>query len=137
MRQVSIPVPPKLTADHDDDDDEEEGERVSEPGMERIDDSDEEEDAPSPDADDDDEEDVVLLRDQPREQDEFDERAQDEFDRDFARMLADTTVERKAAPPVFDQAVPMFRKRQQNGESEAGKMQFMLLSKKGNKQQVS
>jgi regulator of nonsense transcripts 2 len=122
--------------DHDDDDDEEEGERVSEPGMERIDDSDEEEDAPSPDADDDDEEDVVLLRDQPREQDEFDERAQDEFDRDFARMLADTTVERKAAPPVFDQAVPMFRKRQQNGESEAGKMQFMLLSKKGNKQQV-
>lgn len=90
-------------------------------------------------SEDEDDDDVVVLRDQKRELDEFDERAQDEFDRDFARMLADTTVERKAAPPVFDQAVPMFRKRQVNGtaESDASKMQFMLLSKKGNKPQVS
>ncbi|BEI85184.1 hypothetical protein CcaverHIS002_0505850 [Cutaneotrichosporon cavernicola] len=122
--------------DHDDDDDEDEGERASEPGIERIDDTDDEEETPSPDVDDEDDDDVVLIRDQPKELDEFDERAQDEFDRDFARMLADTTVERKAAPPVFDQAVPMFRKRQQNGESDASKMQFMLLSKKGNKPQV-
>jgi hypothetical protein len=61
-------------------------------------------------------------------------------------MLADTTVERKAAPPVFDQAVPVFRKRQVGAttstapatrpEDERNMMQFMLLSKKGNKPQV-
>lgn len=130
-----LSVSRQLTADHDDDDEEEEGERASEPGIERIDDTDEEEEAPSPEADDEGEDDVVLIG-EPRELDEFDERARDEFDRDFARMLADTKVERKAAPPVFDQAVPMFRKRQQNGEPDEGKMQFMLLSKKGNKPQV-
>jgi hypothetical protein len=47
-------------------------------------------------------------------------------------MLADTTDarrgERKAAPPIFDTA----------GEAghEEGRMQFSLLSKRGNKQQV-
>jgi len=58
-------------------------------------------------------------------------------------MLADTTVERKAAAPVFDQAVPVFRKRQAGAAGPASSvqeenvMQFMLLSKKGNKPQVS
>lgn len=57
-------------------------------------------------------------------------------------MLADTTVERKAAPPIFDQAVPMLRKKQAGSagtqrEAEDSTMQFMLLSKKGNKSQVS
>lgn len=127
----------QLTADHDDDDDEEE-ERGDEGGGGRIDDSEDEfEEVRAQDAAEDDD-DVVVLREQKKELDEYDERAQGDFDRDFARMLADTTVDRKAAPPVFDQAVPMFRKRQQNGTSaDESNMQFMLLSKKGNKPQVS
>lgn len=94
-------------------------------------------------------EDVVVIREQ--KHDEFDEQAQEEFDREFSRMLADTTVGRKAAPPVFDQAVPMFRKKGGSGPKgsvsaqhaeeaappvDASQMQFMLLSKKGNKPQV-
>lgn len=103
----------------------------------RLDDDDEDD----KDSDDEDDDDVVVLREPKR--DEFDEQAEAAFDRDFARMIADTTVERKAAPPVFDQAVPMFRKRQPGGGGGHGKapasdnnMQFMLLSKKGNKPQV-
>lgn len=97
------------------------------------------------DDDDADDDDVVVIRE--HKHDEYDEQAQTDFDREFARMLADTTVERKAAPPIFDQAVPMFRKRPAGPNASAsvladrtpdvGKMQFMLLSKKGNKPQVS
>lgn len=89
-------------------------------------------------SDDEEEEDVVVIREE-QKVDEFDELAQSEFDREFSRMLADTTVERKAAPPVFDQAVPMFRKKAGAGAAAQPKddrMQFMLLSKKGNKPQV-
>ncbi|KAL1407550.1 mRNA decay protein [Vanrija albida] len=131
--------------DSDDDDESEDGDgriaRIDDDDAEiaaaqnaRLDDDDEE------DSDDDDDEDVVVLREPKR--DEFDEQAEAAFDRDFARMIADTTVERKAAPPVFDQAVPMFRKRQPGGPAHGrapasdDNMQFMLLSKKGNKPQV-
>lgn len=100
--------------------------------MARLDDDDDEEE----------DDDLVVIRE--HKPDEFDEAAQADFDREFARMLADTTVERKAAPPIFDQAVPVFRKRQPNApapaapiEADENKMQFMLLSKKGNKSQVS
>ncbi|TXT09089.1 hypothetical protein VHUM_02563 [Vanrija humicola] len=129
----------------DDDEESEDGEgRIA-----RIDDDDAEANARLDDEDeeekelDDEDDDVVVLREPKR--DEFDEQAEAAFDRDFARMIADTTVERKAAPPVFDQAVPMFRKRQGGGAAAHGKepsnsndnnMQFMLLSKKGNKPQV-
>lgn len=92
--------------------------------------------------DDAEDDDVVVIREHKR--DEFDEAAQVDFDREFARMLADTTQERKAAPPVFDQAVPVYRKRQTNEPAASSsskdtkdandKMQFMLLSKRGNKQ---
>jgi regulator of nonsense transcripts 2 len=58
-------------------------------------------------------------------------------------MLADTTetrrVDRKTAPPVFDTAVPLIRRAhiQEDDKASDGKhMQFALLSKKGNKQQV-
>jgi regulator of nonsense transcripts 2 len=144
-------------ADESDDEGEDNGKRAAEddedeldepsaiPGARIYDDED--------DADDDDDDDRVVIREQ-RHHDEFDEQAAADFDREFARMLADTTSERKAAP-VFDQAVPMFRKRQQQQHGGAGgisasgsssgapraadesMMQFMLLSKKGNKSQVS
>lgn len=53
-------------------------------------------------------------------------------------MLADTSDarrgDRKNAPPIFDSAVPVIRKKGQ--EEETGRMQFSLLSKRGNKQHV-
>jgi regulator of nonsense transcripts 2 len=104
---------------------------------------------------DDDAEDVVVIRERSTQHDEVNEEAQSDFDREFARMLADTTDtrrgERKAAPPIFDTAVPHIRRQAEGaavpgaaGGGKAGasaveqeRMQFSLLSKKGNKQQVS
>ena len=86
---------------------------------------------------DDEQDDVVLIRDP--KHDEFDQEAQSAFDREFAKMLADTTDARRAerkAPPIFDTAVPLIRKKVTE-ENEQGKMAFTLLSKRGNKQQVS
>lgn len=83
------------------------------------------------------------------EQAEFDRMAEEEFNREFSRMLVDTTevrrnTDRKTAPPVFDTAVPLIRKKDQQqshreemSPGESGHMQFSLLSKRGNKQQVS
>lgn len=63
-------------------------------------------------------------------------------------MLADTTDarrgERKNAPPIFDTAVPHVKKQGQpqgqgqgqNEEDGNGGMQFSLMLKKGNRQQV-
>ncbi|WVR08877.1 hypothetical protein IAU60_005936 [Kwoniella sp. DSM 27419] len=120
----------------------------------------------------DEEEDVVVIRDRETKRDEMDEEAQEAFDREFAKLLADTTDarrdQRKAAPPVFDTAVPLIKRRaeelqqqqaqqvhrgstpqgqqnghghghaggQANGQGQQGGMQFMLLSKKGNRQQM-
>ncbi|WVF65338.1 hypothetical protein IAT40_000064 [Kwoniella sp. CBS 6097] len=115
----------------------------------------------------DDYDDVVLIREKDTKRDEMDQEAQADFDREFSKMLADTTDarrdQRKAAPPVFDTAVPIVRKQRAedqqhqqqpdhlsvhngygtrngaagSGTAEGGKgMQFMLLSKKGNKQQM-
>jgi hypothetical protein len=90
---------------------------------------------------------VVLIKDIKEE--EYDQEEEDAFNREFAKMLADTTdarkVDRKTAPPVFDTAVPLIRRQQQQQaqqdaiptEAKANHMQFSLLSKKGNKQQVS
>lgn len=79
--------------------------------------------------------------------DEYDEEAEEEFSREFAKMLADTTEVRRdvrKAAPIFDQAVPLIRKAQHpaNDSSDAAPpsdkhMQFSLLAKKGNKQTVS
>ena len=119
-------------------------------------DGDEEEDAAvaptedDPTLEEEQEDEVVLIREQ-RVKDEMDQEAEGDFDREFARMLTDTTdvrrAERKAAP-IFDTAVPLIKKRQ--GQSTAhetsnapspqdnatGGMHFTLLSKKGNKQQL-
>ncbi|RSH95137.1 hypothetical protein EHS25_000223 [Saitozyma podzolica] len=90
--------------------------------------------------DDEPDEEVVLIREPERKKNEFDEEANTDFDREFAKMLADTTDarrgERKAAPPIFDTAVPLIRKKAGEAGHEEGRMQFSLLSKRGNKQQV-
>ncbi|ADV23037.1 hypothetical protein I315_04869 [Cryptococcus gattii Ru294] len=95
----------------------------------------------------DDDEDVVLIRDASKN-DELDAEERVAFDREFAKILADTTdtrrEQRKAAPPIFDTAVPMVKKRIEepkakasNGNAEEeGRMQFMLMSKKAGKQQL-
>ncbi|KAJ9104356.1 hypothetical protein QFC19_003998 [Naganishia cerealis] len=97
------------------------------------------------DASDDEDEEVRLIGNISK-RDEYDEEAEDEFNREFAKMLADTTEVRRdvrKAAPVFDQAVPLIRRAQQSTEEQAeatpsdGKhMQFSLLAKKGNKQTV-
>lgn len=94
--------------------------------------------------DDDEEEEKVILRNVKEE--EFDQAAEDEFNREFAKLLADTTdirrPDRKTAAPVFDTAVPLIRKANaevednQSKQIGANSMKFALLSKKGNKQQV-
>jgi regulator of nonsense transcripts 2 len=88
---------------------------------------------------DDQDEDVVLIRDP--KHDEVDEEAAADFDREFAKMMADTTDarrgdSRRAPPPVFDTAIPHVKKREER-EAAEGRMHFTLLSKKGNRQQVS
>jgi hypothetical protein len=55
-------------------------------------------------------------------------------------MMADTTDarrgdQRRAPPPVFDTAIPHVKKREER-EVQEGRMNFTLLSKKGNRQQV-
>lgn len=90
-------------------------------------------------ADQDADEDVVLIRDPKK--DEVDEEADADFDREFAKMMADTTDarrgdSRRAPPPVFDTAIPHIKNREAR-ETAEGKMHFSLLSKKGNRPQVS
>jgi len=99
------------------------------------------------DDDDDDDANVILIKD--AKQEELDREEQEAFNREFAKMLADTTdvrkIDRKTAPPVFDTAVPLIRRQPPASENDdakpvvgsTGHMQFSLLSKKGNKQQVS
>jgi regulator of nonsense transcripts 2 len=82
---------------------------------------------------------VVLIRDSKK--DEIDEEAAADFDREFAKMMADTTDarrgdSRRAPPPVFDTAIPHVKKREER-EAAEGRMSFTLLSKRGNRQQVS
>jgi regulator of nonsense transcripts 2 len=86
---------------------------------------------------------VILIKDTKEE--EVDQEERDAWDREFARALGDLVDTRKmarqTAPPVFDTAVPLIRKQQQKEETSqatpSNHMQFSLLSKKGNKQQVS
>ncbi|KAJ9107589.1 hypothetical protein QFC21_001048 [Naganishia friedmannii] len=84
----------------------------------------------------DDEDEEVRLIGSISKRDEYDEEAEDEFNREFAKMLADTTEVRRdvrKAAPVFDQAVPMIRRAQQSDDhaettpSDGKHMQFSLL----------
>nr|XP_031861440.1 uncharacterized protein CI109_003044 [Kwoniella shandongensis]KAA5528512.1 hypothetical protein CI109_003044 [Kwoniella shandongensis] len=95
---------------------------------------------------DEDDDNVVLIRpEHDIKDDEQNLEEQHAFDREFAKILADTTdtrrEQRKAAPPIFDTAVPLIRKNKPDegkttNEDAEGRMQFMLLSKKGGRQQV-
>ncbi|WVN87840.1 uncharacterized protein L203_103035 [Cryptococcus depauperatus CBS 7841] len=101
------------------------------------------EDSEQPLAEDDDD-DVVLIRNRQAKTDEADEEERVAFDREFAKVLADTTdtrrEQRKQAPPIFDTAVPLVRKRiehkKENALDKDPGMEFMLLSKKAGKQQM-
>ncbi|EJT53100.1 hypothetical protein A1Q1_00107 [Trichosporon asahii var. asahii CBS 2479] len=115
----------------------EEEEEAEEAPAEAADAASDGDDDSSSEAEEEEEDDVVVLRE--HKPDEFDEQAQADFDREFARMIADTTVDRKTAPPVFDQAVPVLRKRGQQQPAQEkpddGQMPFMLMTKRGNKAQ--
>lgn len=87
----------------------------------------------------DDDEDTYAVRDHKTE--EVDKEAEENFDREFAKMLADTTdvrrsEPRKTAAPVFDSAVPLIKRKPTDSLSNGDSMQFTLLSKRGNKQHV-
>ena len=90
---------------------------------------------------DDEQDDLVVLRD--RKHEEVDDDARADFDREFAKMLADTTdvrrAERKIAPPMFDTAVPHIRRRVDQSDDttpDTSRMAFTMLSKRGNRQQM-
>ncbi|ORX39238.1 armadillo-type protein [Kockovaella imperatae] len=105
---------------------------------------DEPEDAVEPDVElqdqdsSDEQDDVVVLRS--RKHAEIDQDARDDFDREFAKILTDTTDirrDRKTGAPIFDTAVPYVRKRQDDsGPLGSDRMAFTLLSKRGNRQQL-
>ncbi|ORY33038.1 armadillo-type protein [Naematelia encephala] len=102
---------------------------------------DDEPSAPMAVSEDDEADDVVLIRSKEQKQDEHDVEAAADFDREFAKMLADTTDarrgDRKNAPPIFDTAVPHIKKAStQEPGTDEGKMAFTLLSKRGNRQQM-
>ncbi len=78
---------------------------------------------------------------------EFDPEAEAEFDREFAKMMAESLESRKFdRKPLFDVPLPLRSKARDpsvNTDSEeqnrdgASTMAFSLLTKKGNRQQVS
>ena len=90
------------------------------------------------DVSDEEQEDVVVLRDHKHA--EIDQDARADFDREFAKMLTDTTDtrrDRKTAAPIFDTAVPYVKKRQGSESTpDDARMAFTLLSKRGNRQQL-
>ena len=121
--------------EHDRGDNDDGEEEEDQPITTRLDDSEVEED------EEEEEEEIIVIRDQKRNM-EMDQEAEGDFDREFARMLTDTTdvrrPERKTAS-IFDTAVPLIKKRGEtsNQDDSSGKgMNFTLLSKKGNKQQL-
>jgi regulator of nonsense transcripts 2 len=102
-----------------------------------------------PSADSDEEEHIVVTR----REEQRDPEADADFDRELAKMMADSVESRKfERKPMFDVPLPMRRtvpqavhlvaedsgndSRPQSPADGAGKMKFALLSKKGNRQQV-
>lgn len=84
-----------------------------------------------------------------RQEEEIDPEDDAEFEREYAKMMAESLESRKLdRRPVFDIALPVrSRQREANSLADQGdsgteaapapKMAFSLLTKKGNKQQVS
>lgn len=103
-----------------------------------------EEDQDSSDSDSEEEEEHIVVT---RPEDERDPEADAEFDRELAKMMAESLDSRKfERKPMFDVPLPMKRSRdttastEDNAEQEAPNsaptMKFALLSRRGNKQQV-
>ena len=90
-------------------------------------------------------EDVIVVR----KEEERDPEADAEFDRELAKMMTESVDARKfERKPVFDVALPMRKAQREptfapddgpiNGEAPPmSKMAFSLMTKKGNRQQVS
>jgi regulator of nonsense transcripts 2 len=79
---------------------------------------------------------------------EFDPEAEAEFDREFAKMMAESLESRKFdRKPLFDVPIPVRSKvrdplattdsEEQNRDEPPRTMAFSLLTKKGNRQQVN
>ncbi|KAB2577975.1 Regulator of nonsense transcripts UPF2 [Lasiodiplodia theobromae] len=103
-----------------------------------------EEDQDSSDSDSEEEEEHIVVT---RPEDERDPEADAEFDRELAKMMAESLDSRKfERKPMFDVPLPMKRSRdttastEDNAEQEAPNsaptMKFALLSRRGNKQQT-
>ena len=110
---------------------------------EEVEDGAEDEDvADSPSGGEDEEEHIVVTR----KEDERDPEADAEFDRELAKMMSESVESRKfERKPMFDVPLPMRRKVENVMVDEPGTpteeasstMKFSLLSKRGNRQQVS
>jgi regulator of nonsense transcripts 2 len=92
----------------------------------------------------DDEEEKIVVS---RQQEQMDPEIEADFDREFAKMMAESLQSRQTErKPMFDVAPPMRKARDaattdEQGDSEtpisSGMMKFSLLSKRGNRHQVS
>src|SRR5436305_123581 len=77
-----------------------------------------------------------------RQEEERDPEAEAEFDRELAKMMAESLDARKfERKPLFDVPLPMRRRDRDAGEEDrpnppANTMAFSLLTKRGNRQQV-
>lgn len=93
------------------------------------------------------EDDAIVVT---RHEEQFDPEAEAEFEREYAKMMAESLESRKFdRKPLFDVPLPMRRKEREvipqtdsTGESAAASappntMAFSLLTKRGNRQQVS
>jgi len=82
-----------------------------------------------------------------REKEQIDPEDAAEFDREYAKMMAESLESRKfERKPLFDIALPVRPKTRESSSLEAGEggdnpaggtMAFALLTKRGNRQQVS
>lgn len=80
----------------------------------------------------------------PKDPNAITEEEEDEFNRELAKMLANTGEARKAVERKLDLSVPYVKRdrtrtaEEEEGEDKEGRgMKFMLLTKKGSKHQVS
>lgn len=84
-----------------------------------------------------------------RQEEEYDPEAEAEFEREYAKMMAESLESRKfERKPLFDVPLPMRRKEREVGAAPevaaeepetqpTSTMAFSLLTKRGNRQQVN
>lgn len=102
-------------------------------------------DDPSPPGTDSEEENIVVTR----QEEEHDPEAEADFEREYAKMMAESLESRKfERKPLFDVPLPMRRKEREVGSAPetvaeepetqpTSTMAFSLLTKRGNRQQVN